>query len=86
MNGHQNQHKIAALVSGGKDSTFSIYKCVKEGHKIVALAHLAPAEGQEEMDSYMYQTVGHNVVRSLETALGVKLYQGSTSGMYHSSN
>ena len=74
------QQRVVALVSGGKDSTYTIYKCLKEGHTIVALAHLSPPEGKEELDSFMYQTVGHNVVRSLETALGVPLYEGTTKG------
>lgn len=26
------------------------------GHEVQCLAHLAPAEGLQEMDSYMYQT------------------------------
>lgn len=34
--------KVVALVSGGKDSCFSMMKCVEHGHEIVALATLKP--------------------------------------------
>ena len=34
----------------------------REGHRIVALANLRPPDeaGQSEIDSYMYQSVGHS--------------------------
>lgn len=32
--------KVLALISGGKDSIFNIYKCLDNGHQIVALANL----------------------------------------------
>lgn len=53
--------KVVALISGGKDSCFNMMKCVDNGHKVVCLANLYPSEG-DELDSYMYQTVGHNAV------------------------
>lgn len=50
--------KVVALVSGGKDSCYSMYLCTQRGHDIVALANLLPAEeAPDELDSYMYQTV-----------------------------
>ena len=55
-------HRVLALVSGGKDSCFSMLECVASGHSIVALANLKPHdEDENELDSYMYQTVGHQV-------------------------
>ena len=51
---------VVALVSGGKDSTYAMMKCVAAGHRIVALANLhPPAHVHEELDSFIYQTVGH---------------------------
>ena len=32
--------KVLALISGGKDSIFNIYKCIEQGHEIVALGNL----------------------------------------------
>ncbi|KAM6539619.1 hypothetical protein FALCPG4_001404 [Fusarium falciforme] len=35
---------VIALVSGGKDSFFSLIHCIEHGHRIVALANLFPAD------------------------------------------
>ncbi|KAK6164415.1 hypothetical protein DH2020_001279 [Rehmannia glutinosa] len=52
--------KVVALVSGGKDSSYAMMKCQQYGHQIVALANLMPVDdAQDELDSYMYQTVRH---------------------------
>jgi diphthine-ammonia ligase len=34
--------KFIALISGGKDSIFNIYKSIQEGHELVAVANLYP--------------------------------------------
>ena len=73
-------HRVVALVSGGKDSTYTIHQCVSAGHDIVALAHLHPPSDRDELDSYMYQTVGHNVVEFVSRALGVELFKREISG------
>ena len=55
--------KVVELVSGGKDSCYSLMKCVEDGHTIECLANLHPAEtSTHELDIYMYQTVGHYAV------------------------
>ncbi|NXF72885.1 DPH6 ligase, partial [Sclerurus mexicanus] len=69
--------------SGGKDSCYNMMQCVAAGHQIVALANLRPAEntGQtDEMDSYMYQTVGHHAVDLYADALDLPLYRGFIKG------
>jgi diphthine-ammonia ligase len=65
--------KFIALVSGGKDSIYSIVECCRQGHELVACVHLGrPEEEQEE--SYMYQTAGSEVLTVLvEECLGVPL-------------
>ena len=73
-------HKVAALLSGGKDSTYSILQCVRSGHEIVALAHLSPPAHTDELDSYMYQSVGHNAVSYVAQALGVRLFEAQITG------
>jgi diphthine-ammonia ligase len=77
--------KIVALISGGKDSFFSLLHCIANGHDIVALANLhpaSPAEGAsiEDIDSFMYQTIGHAVIPLYEEALGLPLYRQEIAG------
>lgn len=75
--------KVVALVSGGKDSCYAMMKCIHYGHQIVALANLLPADdAKDELDSYMYQTVGHQIVIAYAKCMGIPLFrrriQGST--------
>ncbi|XAR60041.1 Diphthine--ammonia ligase [Bertholletia excelsa] len=75
--------KVVGLVSGGKDSCYAMMKCIEYGHEVVALANLLPADDSvDELDSYMYQTVGHQIVVSYAKCIGVPLFrrriQGST--------
>ncbi|KAK4500029.1 hypothetical protein PRZ48_008215 [Zasmidium cellare] len=77
--------KVVALISGGKDSFFSILHCQANGHDVVALANLHPphveGSGQaEDIESYMYQTVGHTVIPLYEEALGLPLYRQEIIG------
>ncbi|APA06933.1 hypothetical protein sscle_02g017030 [Sclerotinia sclerotiorum 1980 UF-70] len=86
---------VIALISGGKDSFFSTIHCIQNGHKVIALGNLHPpiTEPQskeninsnikkDEMDlnSFMYQTVGHTVIPLYEQALGIPLYRQSIVG------
>lgn len=54
--------KFVALVSGGKDSCFNILHCLKQGHELIALANLYPSSNVQELDSFMFQTVGFDIV------------------------
>ncbi|KAM4667559.1 diphthine--ammonia ligase [Amazona ochrocephala] len=75
--------RVVALISGGKDSCYNMMQCAAAGHHIVALANLKPAEntGQtDELDSYMYQTVGHHAVDLYADALDLPLYRGFIKG------
>ncbi|CAI6341460.1 unnamed protein product [Periconia digitata] len=72
---------VVALISGGKDSFFSLLHCLANGHNLVALANLHPPDhAPEDMDSYMYQTVGHHLIPLYAEALGVPLYRGVIKG------
>jgi diphthine-ammonia ligase len=79
---------VIALISGGKDSLFSILHCQANGHTIVALANLHPGTSScakenndnEDIDSYMYQTVGHAIIPLYEEALGIPLYRQEITG------
>eukprot|EP00258_Populus_trichocarpa_P022875 XP_024438894.1 diphthine--ammonia ligase isoform X1 [Populus trichocarpa] len=75
--------KVVALVSGGKDSCYAMMKSIQYGHEIVALANLMPADNSvDELDSFMYQTVGHQIIVSYAECMGLPLFrrriQGST--------
>jgi diphthine-ammonia ligase len=80
---------VVALVSGGKDSFFSLLHCRANGHVVVALANLHPANRdpgtgdgarEDDIDSFMYQTVGHAVVPLYADALGIPLYRQAIAG------
>ena len=80
---------VVALISGGKDSFYSILHCIQNGHNVVALANLYPStatdihEGHGEGDdinSFMYQTVGHSIIPLYASALKLPLYRRDISG------
>ncbi|KAL4928851.1 uncharacterized protein BDV17DRAFT_298376 [Aspergillus undulatus] len=92
---------VIALISGGKDSLYSILHCIRNGHKVVALANLHPplpstttnnnndashttekerGEAEDDIDSFMYQTIGWNVIPLYEAALGIPLYRQPIEG------
>ncbi|EIN10404.1 hypothetical protein PUNSTDRAFT_22799, partial [Punctularia strigosozonata HHB-11173 SS5] len=72
--------KYVALLSGGKDSCFNILHCHNQGHELVAAASLRPPDGQDELDSYMYQTIGQDAIHLVAQALDVPLYRRIISG------
>ena len=77
--------KFVALVSGGKDSVYSIIKCQQYGHDLVVLANLMPpildlSMGIEEMHSYMYQTSASSIVPAIAECLNVPLIRQAIHG------
>ena len=89
---------VIALISGGKDSLFSILHCQAQGHRVVALANLYPSiprsnrtavpkddtasteATEDDLNSFMYQTVGHSIIPLYEEALGIPLYRQQIRG------
>jgi diphthine-ammonia ligase len=86
---------VIALISGGKDSFFSLLHCIRNGHKVIALGNLHPpilepthlagqdtssADDENDLNSFMYQTVGHTVIPLYEEALGIPLYRQAITG------
>jgi len=48
---------------------------------VVALANLLPAQqGVDDLDSYMYQTVGHQLVAAYSQCMGLPLYRRRITG------
>ncbi|CAG4961834.1 unnamed protein product [Colias eurytheme] len=72
--------RTVALISGGKDSCYNMMQCVGAGHTIVALANLQPLH-KDELDSYMYQTVGHQGIELYAEAMDLPLYREAISGV-----
>ncbi|XP_075783127.1 diphthine--ammonia ligase isoform X1 [Pelodiscus sinensis] len=74
--------RVVALISGGKDSCYNMMQCVAAGHQIVALANLRPPENTatDELDSYMYQTVGHHAIDLYAEAMDLPLYRHTIKG------
>ena len=99
---------VIALISGGKDSFFSLLHCIQQGHRVVALANLYPAsddlskvsevqriepgdeqriirgdtrntkpgdDEETDLNSFMYQTVGHQVIPLYAATTGLPLYR-----------
>lgn len=80
---------VIGLISGGKDSLYTLAHCLRNGHKLVALANLCPetlpqdsehASEGEDMNSFMYQTVGHSIIPLYADALDLPLYRRTISG------
>ncbi|CAG8586228.1 1334_t:CDS:10 [Paraglomus brasilianum] len=74
--------KVVALVSGGKDSCLNMLHCVANGHQIVALANLRPPShsDKDELDSHLYQTVGHDAIPHYASCMNLPLYRRSITG------
>lgn len=69
--------KVAALYSGGKDSTFALYWALRAGHDAKCLITLIP----ERNDSYMFQVPNVELTTYHSEALGIPLLQAKTSGV-----
>ena len=91
------RYTCVALVSGGKDSCFAMMEAQRWGHSIAVLANLCPArkhENQkndsdippsnmddEDLNSFMFQTVGHTAVNAISQAMGLPLVRVETRGV-----
>lgn len=78
--------EVIALVSGGKDSFYSLHHCLANGHQVIALANLYPptaantSDNQNDLNSYMYQTAGHALIPLYADALRLPLYRQEIVG------
>jgi diphthine-ammonia ligase len=73
---------VVALLSGGKDSLYNMYLATKDEHHVVAIANLRPpsSDKSDELDSYMYQTVGHQAIDHIARALEIPLFRSEITG------
>ena len=80
--------QVIALISGGKDSLFSLLHSLANNHHIIALANLCPPtpptslppESPTDLNSYMYQTVGYTLLPHYSTVLSLPLYRHPIMG------
>ncbi|KAF9585953.1 hypothetical protein BGW38_010811 [Lunasporangiospora selenospora] len=71
-----------SVANGGKDSFYNLMQCVANGHTVIALANLRPPleAKKDEIDSYMYQTVGHDVIHLYKDCMDLPLYRRDITG------
>lgn len=68
--------KLAALISGGKDSSFAIYKALQEGHVVTDLVTIKPANE----DSYMFHSANIHLTDLISESCGIPLTSQLSSG------
>jgi diphthine-ammonia ligase len=69
--------RLAALVTGGKDSILALYRAQQMGHTIEVLATMIP----ERSDSYMFHFPNIHLTDYIAKALGIPLVKAETSGI-----
>lgn len=68
--------KLAALFSGGKDSTFALYNAIRQGHNIRYLVTIFP----ERQDSWMFHHPCIELTKLQSEALGIQQIIEKTKG------
>ena len=61
--------KLAALISGGKDSSFAIFRALQEGHEVTDLITIKPSNE----DSYMFHSANIHLTGLISEACGIPL-------------
>ena len=65
-----------ALISGGKDSVFTVQTLLRRGVRVACLLHLRPSVAREEENhSYRFQTAMHEAIPMLAEAMGIPLVE-----------
>ena len=71
--------RFVGLISGGKDSIYSVCKLLDEGHNLVGALYMYSEV--ETVDSFMFQTVGKEIVERYSECLAVPLFVQKTKCM-----
>jgi len=69
--------RVAALVTGGKDSVLALYRAQKMGHDVEVLATMIPKRD----DSYMFHFPNIHLTDLLSRAVEIPLVKAETSGI-----
>jgi len=72
--------KFVGLISGGKDSVYNMMEAVAYGHELVCVANLHGKTLGEELDSFMFQSVGVELVPMIAKCLEVPLVRRTIMG------
>jgi diphthine-ammonia ligase len=72
--------KVAALFSGGKDSTYSIYCAIQGGHEVVCLITMKPRSDESMLFHYPDVWIARYLAQAMEIPL---LIRGSTGITVH---
>ncbi|HHH79968.1 MAG TPA: TIGR00289 family protein [Thermoplasmatales archaeon] len=68
--------RVAALVSGGKDSIYAVYLTVQYGWDVTSLVNLVPFN----KDSWMFHSINLHVLPAVADSMGIKLITKRTVG------
>jgi predicted ATP pyrophosphatase (TIGR00289 family) len=68
---------VAALVTGGKDSTLALFRALKKGYEVKNLAAMLP----RREDSWMFHFPNISLVDLFAEAVGIPLVKAETSGI-----
>ncbi|NJD76422.1 MAG: TIGR00289 family protein [Candidatus Methanoperedens sp.] len=68
--------KLAALVSGGKDSSFALFLALEEGHEVTDLVTIIP----KNENSYMFHSANIHITGLISDACGIPLTSVVSSG------
>lgn len=68
--------KLAALISGGKDSCYALHKALMDRHTVTHLVVMKP----ENVDSYMYHSINIDITKLISQACGIPLILKESSG------
>ncbi|KAM0676136.1 diphthine--ammonia ligase [Gurleya vavrai] len=73
-----------ALISGGKDSIYTICLLKNQGYNLVGL--LYKQNDSNNFDSFMYQTVGHEIIHLFSECLNVPIFTYKTKSICKNEN
>jgi len=68
--------RLAALYSGGKDSTFALYLAQQMGHEISYLVSILP----KAQESWIFHVPNMDIVPIMASSLGIELITAETAG------
>lgn len=68
--------KVAALCSGGKDSTFALWLAMTQGHEVKRLVAMIP----RREDSFMFHYPNIHLIDQFAECVGLPLFKAETSG------
>ena len=69
--------RLAALVTGGKDSTLALYRALKQGYEVKHLVTMLP----QREDSWMFHFPNIHLTSLFAEAVGIPLVKAETTGI-----